>query len=133
MATQIFINLPVKDLERSIEFFTDLGFTFNMEFTNKNAACMIISEEIFAMLLVQEFFATFTTKAICDTETHAEVINAIAFDDREAIDEMIHRAIAAGGTEPRPPQDHGWMYVRSFQDLDGHLWEVCWIDPSKRK
>jgi uncharacterized protein len=128
MATKIFVNLPVKNLKKSIEFFTKLGFMFNPKFTDDKATCMIISEDIFAMLLVEERFKTFTIKGICETDKQTEVILALNTDSREKVDKMIHHAIQAGGSEPKEPQDHGWMYGRSFQDIDGHLWEIFYMD-----
>jgi predicted lactoylglutathione lyase len=130
MATKIFVNLPVKDLSKTIEFFTKLGFTFNPQFTDKNATCMIVGDDIFVMLLVEKFFKTFTKKEICDATKDTEVIVALSAESREKVDEMINRVIEAGGRESREPQDHGWMYVRSFQDLDGHLWEIIHMDES---
>lgn len=130
MASKIFLNLPVANLERSIEFFTHLGFSFNPQFTDDKATCMVISEQIFVMLLMGERFRDFTTKEICDTETFAEMIIAIDAESREAVDDIVDKAMAAGGLEPSPTQDYGWMYVRSFQDPDGHLWEVLYIDES---
>lgn len=128
MATKLFVNLPVKDLKRSIEFFTRLGFAFNPRFTDEKATCMIIGDDIFAMLLVEERFKNFTTKEICDSSTHTEAILALSADSRQRVDEMLANAIAAGGSEPREPEDHGWMYGRSFQDVDGHLWEIFSMD-----
>jgi predicted lactoylglutathione lyase len=130
MTTKIFVNLPVKDLSKTIKFFTKLGFTFNPQFTDKNATCMIVGDDIFVMLLVEKFFKTFTKKEICDTTKDTEVIVALSAESREKVDEMINRVIEAGGRESREPQDHGWMYVRSFQDLDGHLWEIIHMDES---
>ena len=130
MAKQIFVNLPVKDLDKTKHFFSKLGFAFNPQFTDENAACMIISENIYAMLLVEKFFKSFTKKEISDTSANTEVILAISVDSREEVDKMIADAIEAGGIEPREPQDHGWMYGRSFQDIDGHLWEVFFMDES---
>lgn len=132
MPKQIFVNLPVKDLNRAMEFFTKLGFTFNPQFTDENAACMIIGENIFAMLLVEKFFKSFIKKEICDTTTHTEVLNALSVGSREEVDEMIGKALEAGGSEPREPQDHGWMYGRSFEDLDGHIWEVFFMNERAR-
>ena len=106
MTTKIFVNLPVKDLNRAVEFFTKLGFKFNPQFTDKNATCMIISEDIFVMLLVEEFFKTFTKKEICNTSKNIEAIIALSAESRENVDEMINKAIEAGGIEPRKPQDH---------------------------
>ena len=130
MAAQIFVNLPVKDLNKTMEFFTKLGFTFNPKFTDENAACMVIGENIYAMLLVEKFFNSFTKKEICDSTKSTEAILAITSESRNKVDEMIKNALDAGGTEPRNPQDHGWMYGRSFQDIDGHLWEVFYMDES---
>ena len=131
MIKQIYINLPVKDLNRSVEFFTKLGFSFNAQFTDKNATCMIIGENIFAMLLVEKFFQTFTKKEIVSADKTTEVINAMAVESREAVDEMAQKAVEAGGVEYRPAEDHGWMYGRAFADLDGHQWEVFYQDLSK--
>jgi len=133
MATKIFVNLPVKDLNKTIEFFTKLGFTFNPQFTDENATCMIVGEDIFVMLLVEKFFKTFTKKEICDTAKNTEVIVALSAESREKVDQMINKAIEAGGKESRAPQDHGWMYGRSFQDNDGHLWEIIYMDESAIK
>lgn len=128
MATQIFVNLPVKDLGKSITFFTHLGFTFNQQFTDENATCMIIGENIFAMLLVEKYFQDFTKKEIPDTTKTSEVILALSADSRKKVDEMVNKAIEAGGAAPNKPQDHGWMYQHGFEDLDGHLWEVLYMD-----
>ncbi|MEJ0104560.1 MAG: VOC family protein [Bacteroidota bacterium] len=128
MVTKIFVNLPVKDLNKSIEFFTKLGFTFNPQFTDENATCMVIGENIFAMLLTEPFFKTFTKKNICDTAKSTEAILAIDAASRKEVDEMVSNAVNAGGLEPKETQDHGWMYGRSFQDIDGHLWEVLYMD-----
>src|SRR6185503_1937290 len=133
MTTKIFVNLPVKDLNRAVEFFTKLGFKFNPQFTDKNATCMIISEDIFVMLLVEEFFKTFTKKEICNTSKNIEAIIALSAESRENVDEMINKAIEAGGIEPRKPQDHGWMYDRAFEDIDGHLWEITYMNKSNLK
>ena len=133
MTTKIFVNLPVKDLNRAVEFFTKLGFKFNPQFTDKNATCMIISEDIFVMLLVEEFFKTFTKKEICNTSKNIEAIIALSAESRENVDEMINKAIEAGGVEPRKPKDHGWMYDRAFEDIDGHLWEITYMNKSSLK
>ncbi|MBI4173828.1 MAG: glyoxalase/bleomycin resistance/extradiol dioxygenase family protein [Candidatus Aenigmarchaeota archaeon] len=131
MATKIFINLPVKELKRSMDFFTKLGFSFNPRFTDQNAACLVISDSIYAMLVMEKFFLTFTKKQVCNTATHAETINAIAVGSRQQVDTIMQAALKAGAIEHRPAQDYGWMYGRSFQDLDGHLWEVFHMDESK--
>ncbi len=133
MTTKIFVNLPVKDLDRAVEFFTKLGFKFNPQFTDKNATCMIISEDIFVMLLVEEFFKTFTKKEICNTSKNIEAIIALSAESKEKVDEMINKAIEAGGAEPRKPQDHGWMYDRAFEDIDGHLFEFIYMNESELK
>jgi len=129
MSTQIFINLPVKDLKKSVEFFTALGFTFNPQFTNENGTCLVISEDIYVMLLVEKFFQTFTPKGIADANQSTEVINALMVESRARVDQLAEAAFLAGARPVNPPQDYGWMYGRSFQDLDGHLWEVGWMDP----
>ena len=130
MTTKIFVNLPVKDLNQTIGFFTKLGFRFDPRFTDANATCMIVGEDIFDMLLVEKFFKTFTKKEICDTTKNTEVIVALSTESREKVDQMINKAIAAGGMESREPQDHGWMYGRSFEDINGHLWEIIYMDES---
>jgi uncharacterized protein len=130
MSTQIFVNLPVKDLNKSVEFFTKLGYQFNPKFTDENATCMIVAENIFVMLLVEEFFKTFAPKEICDTTKSVEVLVALSFESRAAVDEMVRKAIAAGGTTYKEPQDHGFMYQHGFQDLDGHIWEIFFMEPN---
>ena len=125
----IFVNLPVRDLKRSIEFFTSLGFTFNPRFTDDNATCMIVSDQASVMLLATPFFQTFTKNAICDTSTHTEALLAFSCSSREEVDEMVAKAIAAGGKHAMPATDHGFMYGWSFYDLDNHHWEVMWMDP----
>ncbi|MEC5179978.1 VOC family protein [Arthrobacter sp. CG_A4] len=130
MATQMYLNLPVKDLHKSVEFFTGLGFSFNPAFTDENATCMIINDDAFVMLLVEGFFKTFTTKAIADARTTTESIMAFSVDSREAVDEMVRKALTSGGTPSQEVQDYGFMYSHSFQDPDGHLWEVMWMDPA---
>jgi len=133
MTKQIFVNLPVKDLNRTVEFFKRLGFTFNPQFTDENATCMIINDNIFVMLLAEKFFKTFTKKEICDTAKDTEVIIALSTESREKVDEMIQNVFEAGGKESREPQDHGWMYGRSFQDINGHLWEIIYMDEKALK
>jgi uncharacterized protein len=130
MATKIFVNLPVKDLNKSVAFFTHLGYSFNPQFTNENATCMIIVEDIFVMLLVEPFFKTFTKKQIADATKSTESIICLSADSRQQVDEMVSKAIAAGGTSPNAKQDQGFMYGHGFQDLDGHLWEVMYMDMS---
>ena len=126
---KIFVNLAVRDLARSQEFFGKLGFAFNPQFTDANAACMVISDVAYAMLLVERFFKTFTKKEICNTSTQTEGMFALSCDSRAEVDEMVKKAIAAGGREAMDAQDHGFMYGRSFYDLDGHHWYVFWMDP----
>jgi uncharacterized protein len=133
MTTQIFVNLPVKDLNETVDFFTKLGFAFNPQFTDENATCMIVNNDIFVMLLVEKFFKTFTKKEICDTTKDTEVIVALSTESREKVDQMINKVIEAGGKEHRKPQDHGWMYGRSFEDINGHLWEVIYMDKNVLK
>ena len=130
MATQVFINFPVKDLNRSIEFFTKLGYTFNPQFTSEQATCMIVSDTIFVMLLVEPFFQSFTKKAIVDTSKAVEVSICLSAESKDAVNEIVDKAVAAGATIPDPANDHGWMYQHSFDDLDGHHWEYAWMDPA---
>ncbi|MBT2550087.1 VOC family protein [Arthrobacter sp. ISL-65] len=130
MATQIFMNLPVRDLDRSVQFFTALGFKFNQDYTDENATCMVINDDAFVMLLVEKFFKTFTAKEIVDATSATEAIMAFSVDSREEVDQMVGTALAAGGSESQPVQDYGFMYSHSFQDPDGHLWEVIWMDPA---
>ncbi|HEX8357591.1 MAG TPA: VOC family protein [Segetibacter sp.] len=131
MATKVFINLPVKDLERSKEFFTKIGFTINPQFSNEKAACVVISEEIYAMILTEEFFKTFIPdKQISDASKTTEVLVALSADSKDAVNELADKALAAGGKVARDPEDHGFMFGRSFEDPDGHIWEVFWMDMS---
>ena len=127
MSSQIFVNLPVKDLDRSVAFFTQLGYTFNPQFTDENATCMIVHDNIFVMLLVVKYFLTFTDKQLCDTSRHREVILALSFESRARVDELATIA-AANGATPGEPKDLGFMYQRSYEDLDGHLWELFHMD-----
>ena len=133
MITNIFVNLPVKDLNKTVEFFTKLGFTFNPQFTDENATCMIVGKDIFVMLLVEKFFKTFTKKEISDTTKNTEAIVALSAQSREEVDRMMEKVVNAGGKEARDPQDHGWMYGRSFEDINGHLWEIFYMDESAMK
>ncbi|MGH3320239.1 MAG: VOC family protein [Streptosporangiaceae bacterium] len=128
--TMIFVNLPVKDLNKSIAFFTKLGFEFNPQFTDENATCMIVNDHAFVMLLVEDFFQTFTKKDLCDATTQTESILALSADSREAVDDMVNKALGAGGSRANDPMDEGPMYGWSFQDPEGHLWEVMYMDPS---
>ncbi len=130
MATKIFVNLAVSDLNKSVEFFTRLGFSFNPQFTDENATCMIVNDEAFVMLLVKPFFQSFTHKSLVDARQSSEVLTALSYDSKARVDELTNIALAAGATENRPPQDMGFMYSRSFSDLDGHIWEPFWMDPN---
>lgn len=129
-ARKIFLNISVKDLDATKAFFTALGFTFNPQFTDQNAACMIVSDEAYVMLLTVPFFGGFTTKALCDTRTHTEALFALSCESRDDVNAMVQKAVAAGGREAMPVQDHGFMYAWSFYDLDEHHWEVFWMDPA---
>jgi uncharacterized protein len=131
MAKSIYVNLPVRDLEKSKAFFSGLGFKFNPQFTDDKAACLVIGENIFAMLLTEPFFSTFTKKSISDAKQTTEVLIAFDVDSREDVDELVKKAVNAGGSVYRDPDDHGWMYAHSFADLDGHQWEVMYADMSK--
>lgn len=130
MGTQIFVNLPVKDLKRSVEFFTTLGYRFNPQFTDENATCMVVGGDIFVMLLVEKYFRTFTPKAIADAKRTTEVLVALSAPSREDVDRVVKAALAAGGTRYSEPKDHGFMYQWGFEDLDGHIWEHFWMDPA---
>jgi predicted lactoylglutathione lyase len=129
MARKIFVNLPIKNLKRSVEFFTALGFTFNPQFTDENATCMIINDDAFVMLLVEKYFETFVKKPISDASAQTEVLLAVSADSRTEVDELVDKALASGGKVAKDPTDNGFMYVRTFYDLDGHHWEVAWMDP----
>jgi uncharacterized protein len=129
LSRNIFVNLPVRDLERSKAFFSTLGFGFNPKFTDEKAACMIVNETAFVMLLTEPFFKTFTRHEVCDTGTHTEGLFALSCNSRSEVDDMVRTAIASGGKHVMDPQDHGFMYGWSFYDLDGHHWEVVWMNP----
>ena len=124
MIQQIFVNLPVKNLKRSVDFFTALGFKFNPQFTDENATCMIVGENIFVMLLVETYFQTFIDKPVCDATKVTEMLIALPLENRESVDVIIRKAVDAGATTPMPPKDYGFMYQHGFADLDGHHWEV---------
>ncbi|HKS45917.1 MAG TPA: VOC family protein [Amycolatopsis sp.] len=127
----IFVNLPARDLAETKKFWSELGFSFNPQFTDENAGCLVVSDTIFAMLLAREFFANFTGKEVVDATKGTETIIGLSAETREAVDTLVDRAVAAGATEPRQPMDHGFMYQRSFDDLDGHQWEIIWMDPDQ--
>lgn len=128
MTTQIFVNLPVRDLDRSKAFFTALGYANNPQFTDENAACLVISDTIYVMLLVEPFFQGFTRKTICNARTHTEAILCLSAESRAGVDALADKALAAGGSETLEAKDYGFMYQRSFQDPDGHQWEVVHMD-----
>jgi predicted lactoylglutathione lyase len=130
MHNQIFVNLSVKDLDRSVAFFKQLGYSFNAQFTDENATCMILGDNCFVMLLVEPFFQGFTPKAIADARKTTEAIIAVPLDSRAAVDALADNALAAGATASSEPKDYGFMYQRGYQDLDGHLWEVFHMDPN---
>lgn len=129
MTTKIFVNLPVEDLEKSKAFFAKLGYRFNPQFTDETAACMVITDDIYAMLLTKAKFKEFTKKAIADATQTTEVLTCLSVDSKAKVDEMLDAALEAGATEARDPMDYGFMYGRSFNDLDGHIWEIVWMDP----
>jgi predicted lactoylglutathione lyase len=128
--TKIFVNLPVKSLSQSIAFFKQLGYTFNAQFTDKTAACMVISDDIYAMLLTEAKFQEFTPRTICDTSRSAEVIVSLSCPSREAVQNLVQKAVAAGGITYAEPRDYGFMYHHGYQDLDGHLWGLVYMDPA---
>ncbi len=131
MASKVFINLPVQDLDKSVQFFTTLGYTFNPQFTDEKATCMIVSDNIFVMLLTEAYFQTYTAKKIVDAKSATEVLIALDASSREAVKEMVSKARDLGGTIYAEPQDHGWMYQHSFADLDGHQWEIVYMDETQ--
>ena len=133
MATKIFVNLSVKNLNKSIEFFTKLGYKFNRQFTDETATCMIVTDDIFVMVLTEEKFKTFTPKEICDAKKYTEALVCLFLESRAKVDEMVRKAVAAGGSTYNEPQDHGFMYGYGFQDLDGHIWEFIYMEPSAVK
>lgn len=130
MKTDVFINLPVNDLNRSKNFFKKLGFEFKQQFSNEQAACMILNHESYVMLLQEKFFQDFTKNGIADTSQFTEVLLAISVDSKENVNSFLENAIKMGAREAREPQDNNYMYGRSFHDLDGHIWEIFWMDPS---
>jgi predicted lactoylglutathione lyase len=128
MASEMFVNLPVKDLRRSVNFFTKLGYAFDPKFTDDNATCMIVSDKSYVMLLAEDFFKSFTSKSIADATRTAEVMVALSMPSRSEVDRIVKAAIAAGATASRDPKDHGFMYEWGFQDLDGHIWDYFHMD-----
>ena len=130
MNKQIFVNLPIKDLERTKSFFASLGFSFNAQFSDEKAVCMVVSDDIYVMLLTESFFQTFTNKPVADASKVTEVLICLSCDSREQVDELVAKAQAAGGKLPRAPQDLGFMYNHAFEDLDGHIWELVYMEPA---
>lgn len=126
---RLFVNLPVRDLERSVDFFTKLGFRFDPDYTDETATCMIVNEGAFVMLLVRDRFREFTANQICDTTSHTEGLFSFSCSSRGEVDALVDGALGSGGRVAMEAQDHGFMYGRSFYDLDGHHWEVVWMDP----
>ncbi|MEB6334123.1 VOC family protein [Serratia rhizosphaerae] len=129
MTTQIFVNLPVSDLPASMDFFGQLGFAFNQQFTDDSAACMVVSDTIYVMLLTHDKFKMFTPNPIGDAKRATEVLLCLSRPSRAAVDDLVRKAIAAGGNTYNQPQDHGFMYGHGFQDLDGHIWELMFMEP----
>ena len=129
MATKIFVNLPVRDLARSVKFFARLGYAFNPQFTDETAACMVVSEDIFVMLLTLAKFKEFTPRDICDATKSTEVLVCLTCETRDEVDTMVRKAVAAGGSTWAESKDYGFMYQHGFQDPDGHIWELIYMDP----
>lgn len=127
MKPELYVNLPVKDLKRSNAFFESLGFQLNPKFSNDQASCVVLGENIFVMLLVENFFKTFTDKSLCDATKSTEVLVCLSCESRAKVDELVAKAIAAGGRAPRKPQEQGFMYGHGFEDLDGHIWELIYM------
>lgn len=126
----IFVNLAVRDLKKSMDFFGALGFSFNLQFTDEKAACMIVSDKAYVMLITEPFFRTFTKREPCDTTTSNEALIALSCESKAEVDEMVRKAIDHGGAHAMDSTDHGFMYAWSFYDVDGHHWEVMWMDPN---
>jgi predicted lactoylglutathione lyase len=132
MHKQIFVNLAVDKLDRSKTFFSALGFNFDPRFTNDQAACLILGENLYAMLLVKDLFKSFTRKSLCDPKESTEALVGLSCDSRGEVDALVAKALAAGGTAPRAPQDYGFMYGHGFEDIDGHIWELIYMDPNAK-
>ncbi|MFC4468585.1 VOC family protein [Streptomyces xiangluensis] len=126
----IFVNLAVNDLDASKKFFTELGYEINKQFSDENCASIVISDTIVAMIMTKQRYSDFTNKEIADSTKTSEVLLCLSAESREKVDELVDKAVAAGGTETREPQDYGQMYGRSFDDPDGHTWEIMWMDPA---
>ena len=127
----LFVNLAVADLRRAVDFFTELGFTFDERMTDENATCMIVSDQAFVMLLTRERFRDFTKREIVNSSAQTEAILAVSAESREDVDAFADKALGSGGETANEPLDYGWMYGRSFHDPDGHLWEIVWMDPAR--
>jgi predicted lactoylglutathione lyase len=127
--THIFVNIPTNDLERAKAFYTGLGFGINPLFTDENAACIVVDDNVFFMVLTKEYFSTFTEKEVVDPRTHAQALIALGRDSREAVDAIVEAGLAHGGSEPTAPQDYGFMYSRDLDDPDGNGIEFVWMDP----
>ena len=127
MHSQIFVNLPVKDLKRSVDFYTRLGYTFNPQFSNENAACMIVGENLFAMLLLEKFFSTFTDKTIADASKSTTALISLSCNSKAQVDDLVAKARAGGGKVSRPPDDYGFMYSHDYEDLDGNGWGLFFM------
>lgn len=132
MHKQIFVNLAVDNLERSKAFFSALGFSFDPQFTNEQAACLVLGENLYAMLLVKELFKSFTCKSLCDPKESTEALVGLSCESRGEVDALVAKAVAAGGSVPRAPQDYGFMYGHGFEDIDGHIWELIYMGPNAR-
>jgi uncharacterized protein len=130
MSRQLFVNLAVEDLDRTVAFFTALGFSFNPKFTDENATCLVISEQIQVMLLTKPFFSGFTKKPVADARAATETLLALSCGSRDDVDALVAKAVAAGAATPMDVKDYGFMYQHGFEDLDGHQWEVFWMDES---
>jgi predicted lactoylglutathione lyase len=130
MGRQIYVNLPIRNMERTQAFFKSLGFSFNPQFTNEQGACMVVADDIFVMLLTEAFFAGFTKKPVSDARKSTEVLVCLSCTSRDEVDELVRKAVAAGGKTPVPSQDHGFMYGHGFEDLDGHQWELMYMAPN---
>ncbi|MEN4918057.1 VOC family protein [Achromobacter spanius] len=132
MHKQIFVNLPIADMQKSQAFFKQLGYTFNPDFTNDQGACMVVGDNLYIMLLVKDFFQGFTGKPVADATQSTEVLVCLSCESRAEVDDLVARAVAAGGSSPRPPQDYGFMYGHGFEDLDGHIWELAYMEPGAK-
>ncbi len=132
MHKQIFVNLPIADMQKSQAFFKQLGYTFNPDFTNDQGACMVVGDNLYVMLLVKDFFQGFTGKPVADATQSTEVLVCLSCESRAEVDDLVARAVAAGGSAPRPPQDYGFMYGHGFEDLDGHIWELAYMEPGAK-